>query len=184
MRRTPGLSVLSRREILAAAGCAGLAGLTFGVGCSDGQTGVVQTGGLGGPDGGGHDGQLPPFDAPANADAAIAMLCSGAATDVGPASTFVVNSPKYFSAGNFFVARDAGGLYALTAKCTHDGVTCVVSGTRLFCPRHGALFTFNGAVISGPVFVPLKHYSMCNLSNGHVAVQTNTVVTATARLVA
>jgi nitrite reductase/ring-hydroxylating ferredoxin subunit len=83
-----------------------------------------------------------------------------------------------------FVARDAGGLYALTARCTHEGATCIVQSGDFYCPRHGAEFTFDGAVISGPVSHPLGHYGLCILSNGNLGLQTSTTVSATTRLVA
>lgn len=151
------------------------------VGCTDGDTGAIQTGGLGG----GDDVQMPPDAREALADASTGgMVCSGTAADVGLASAFTLNTPVYFSTGKFFVVRDSGGFYALTAACTHEGAVCAVSGTRFRCPRHGALFTFAGGIISGPVSQPLKHYAMCTLANGHLGVMTGSVVTPATRLVA
>ena len=80
------------------------------------------------------------------------------------------------------MVRDSGGLYALTAACTHSGATCQVSGTEFYCPRHGATFTFNGVVTQGPAFFPLNHYSMCDMSNGHVGVNTSQTVGSSVRL--
>ena len=185
MRRADGLVTLSRREVCGGlATCFGIAALS---GCVDGGSGVVQTGQLGGPegsngpDGGTHmqDGGVHMVDAP-NA----ATCPSSGATDVGAESTFLANKPVYFSTGNFFVVRDSGGLYALTARCTHEGATCVTSQGVFYCPRHGAEFDYNGAVISGPVFVGLVHYAMCTMSNGHVAVITSQHVSNAQRLVA
>ena len=116
----------------------------------------------------------------AKPDASGATCTTG--TDVGAASAFVANTPKYFSAGNFFVVRDAGGLYALSARCTHEGATTIVQGSDFYCPRHGAQFTFNGDVVSGPVVTGLVHYGMCMLPNGHVAVNTAMSVPKTQRL--
>ncbi len=172
--------------MFALAGCVGLAV----VGCSDGSLGGVQTGPLGnddnGPDGGNPtdartaDARVP-IDGKAPVDGESAAACTGSATDVGAATTFVTGTPVYFSSGKFFVVRDAGGLYAVTAVCTHEGATCAVSGSEFHCPRHGADFTFDGAIISGPVSRPLAHYGMCILSNGHAGVTTTTVA-ATQRL--
>src|SRR5262249_47399953 len=99
-------------------------------------------------------------------------------------SSFMMNTPVYVSTGRFFVVRDAGGLYALTAKCTHEGVICVVSGGGFVCNRHGAEFTFDGAVTMGPAIFPLVHYGMCTLAGGHVGVQTTMTVAASTRLMA
>ncbi len=173
MKRAEGL-VISRRDFCA------LAGIAVVGACTDGGTGAIQTGPLGGGD------DAPPDAAGADAagpDAAALPMCPATgATDVGAPSTFAMNMPVYFSTGKFFVVRDAGGLYALTSACTHEGAICVVSGQDFRCPRHNALFTFNGAIVSGPVSKPLKHYAMCMLPNGHVGVTTGTVVAATTRL--
>ena len=174
MKRAEGL-VISRRDFCALAGLA-----TLGA-CTDGGVGAIQTGPLGG-----GDDQAP--DASKLVDAAtpdgpgLPMCPATGATDVGAPSAFAMNTPVYISSGKFFVVRDAGGLYALTSLCTHEGAACVVSGQDFRCPRHGALFTFNGAIVSGPVTKPLKHYAMCMLANGHVGVTTATTVAATTRL--
>lgn len=182
MKRVEGLVEFSRRDFCAFAGAAGLAALVTS--CTDGGIGVVQTGPLGA---GGDDGSDVLPDAsigPPPPDGSNVALCNGAATDVGAPGTFALNAPTYISSGRFFVVRDSGGLYALTARCTHEGVTCNVAGTLFQCPRHGAEFTFTGAVIGGPVSQPLKHFAMCTLPSGNVGVQTGTTVSATTRLVA
>lgn len=187
MKRAEGLAVLSRREVCSA--FASCVGLVLVASCTDGDLGAIQTGPLGGPDGphgGGPDGGMPPSDAhvPPSDSGSMATCPTSGATDVGMPSTFISNSPVYFAAGNFFVVRDSGGLYALTAKCTHEGATCRVQSGVLYCPRHGAEFTYNGAVISGPVVTGLVHYAMCTLGNGHVAVVTSQHVASSQRLVA
>jgi Rieske Fe-S protein len=56
------------------------------------------------------------------------------------------------------------------------------SSGHFLCPRHGAEFTYNGAIIGGPVNRPLEHYPMCVLSSGHLGVDTSTTTTASDRL--
>src|SRR5207245_1152704 len=105
MRRSPALATLSRRDFCGGlAGCLGLAAVAS---CGGDSSGTVA-------------------DAPADTGA---VTCTTAGTDVGAATTFVTGTPVYFSTGNFFVVRDASGLYALTARCTHQGGTCVVQGS-------------------------------------------------------
>jgi nitrite reductase/ring-hydroxylating ferredoxin subunit len=179
MKRAPGLLEFSRREFCAAAG--GCLGLAL-VGCTDGDTGAVQTGPLGSSNGSGSGTDAPDAGHPPG-DAAVGVACTGTAADVGAAASYALNSPKYFASGKYFVVRDAGGFYAITAICTHEGATNGVSGGNFRCPRHGALFTLNGTVISGPVFNGLVHYAMCNLPNGNLGVMLGTTVAQSARLV-
>ena len=186
MRRANGLTELSRRNFCGLA-CAGVAL----VGCTNGL-GAVQTG----PLGPGDEGATP--DAPngvnpdagagvdahaGGADAAMSgVACTGTTTDVGAASTYLLNKPILH--GSFFVVRDAGGLYAVSAKCTHEGALMQVSGSDYYCPRHGAQFTFDGTIVSGPVSTGLVHYAMCNLANGNIGVETSLTVAKSQRLVA
>ena len=187
MSRSKKLPVITRRDFCAIGGCAvGMAALA---GCTDGVGGVVTTGPLGaGPDArqsqpGDPDAGPPgtPDARPSNPDAMISPpdappggpACTGSATDVGaPSSYSSGGTPKLYSSGRFFVVRDAGGLYAVSSICTHEGAQNGVSSGHFRCPRHGATFTYNGDIISGPVSRGLVHYAMCILSNGNAGVMT------------
>jgi cytochrome b6-f complex iron-sulfur subunit len=136
--------------------CAGLAGIAVVAGCGSGASAI---------------------------DAAAGGVCpTTGALDVGAPSTFTLNTPVYFSAGFVFVVRDANGLYALTARCPHQGFTTRVQGNDFVCPRHGSLFSFDGAVLTGPAAAPLVHFAMCMLDNGHVGVLTAQTVADSVRL--
>jgi Rieske Fe-S protein len=170
---------ISRRDFCLLAGGTGIAVMT---GCMDGGVQPVETGKLGAHTGGPAD--APSGDAPKQtADAPSGVACSTNPIDVGPASGYALNKPQYFSSGNFFVVKDSGGFYALTAVCTHAGATCQAQTSQFYCPRHGATFDFNGNVTQGPAFLPLQHYAMCNMSNGHLGVMTSMTVSASARIV-
>jgi nitrite reductase/ring-hydroxylating ferredoxin subunit len=171
MKRSDELAIVTRRGF-----CGGIAsclGLTL-VSCKDGDWRVVETGPLTGSDD-------PTVDASTMRDGSMIDGGGGAcpttgATDVGAPSTFSLLAPVYFSSGNFFVVRDSGGLYALTAKCTHAGVTITAETSDFLCMQHGATFDFDGNVTNGPAFLPLVHYAMCTLASGHVGViKTQTV---------
>ena len=164
MRRAPELVALTRREV-----CGGLAACI----------GAIVVSGCGGDGGGGS--QTP--DAAPAPDAPAAGTCgTTGTTDVGAAATFTLNKPVYFASKNFFVVRDANGLYALTARCTHQGVTLVAKTSNFYCPGHGATFNFNGDVTLGPANTPLQHFAMCTLPNGNVGVNTAMTVAKTVRL--
>jgi nitrite reductase/ring-hydroxylating ferredoxin subunit len=175
MRRAPGLIDISRREFCAFA-CLGLALPA----CIDNDASAIKTGGLDGSD------TTKPPDAGTvqQGDAGIAATCSGSFIDVGLPSSFVLNTPKYFSSNSFFVVRDAMGLYALTSRCSHQQVTLTIQSTKFHCNAHGADFKFDGSVIDGPTSKVLVHYAMCTMSSGHVGVQPSMTVSASTRLVA
>jgi Rieske Fe-S protein len=138
------------------------------------------------PDAGQRDGGPRPIDgAVAQPDAApMGADCPSGVTSVGAASSFVDGSPTYFSNGRFFVVRDAAGLYAMTAICTHAGCVTQKRNSTFYCPCHRATFSMNGDAVSGPVFSPLVHYAMCSMGNGMVGVNTRQTVAASTRLAA
>lgn len=89
----------------------------------------------------------------------------------------------YRSLGNFWLAKDAGGIYAMTAICTHMG--CTVNGWNgnVFpCPCHGSQYDLNGAVVQGPAPLPLNHFEVTTDANGFLVVDTGKVVGAQVRL--
>jgi cytochrome b6-f complex iron-sulfur subunit len=83
------------------------------------------------------------------------------------------------------LGRDDGGLYALSAVCTHAG--CIViaglpgSTDALICPCHASKFSAVGAVTSGPAVLPLPHYQVDLAADGTITVQAGTTVDAAAR---
>jgi nitrite reductase/ring-hydroxylating ferredoxin subunit len=178
MKRADALCVISRRGV-----CGGIAsclGLAL-VNCVDGHSTIIETGGLGSDNERADAG----IDAPMTIDSGAAATCPpSGANDVGAPTAFALGKPVYQASGNFFVIRDSGGLYAVSARCTHEGVTVIDDGTQLVCKKHGATFTYDGDVTNPPAFFPLVHYEMCALSNGHVGVVISQVVAKTQRLMA
>jgi nitrite reductase/ring-hydroxylating ferredoxin subunit len=95
-----------------------------------------------------------------------------------PVGTLIVMS-------NIVVARDSGGLYAMSAICTHQGCfledagKTIVNGLR--CPCHGSAFDGNGLVTNGPAGRALQHYAVTVASDGTITVQGDQKVDATTR---
>lgn len=157
MKRSDALMTISRRQFCS--GLAGCLGIAVAAGCGSSSGNAV--------------------DAP---PASGGVCPTTGALDVGAPSTFMMNVPVYFATGFVFVVRDANGLYALTARCPHQGFTTRVEGNDFVCPRHGSEFSFDGAVLTGPATMPLVHYAMCTLASGNVGVLTSQVVPDTDRL--
>jgi len=60
------------------------------------------------------------------------------------------------------VRRDASGLVAFSAVCTHLGCLVRWDGARkeFLCPCHAAVFDSSGRVVSGPAPAPLPQYKV------------------------
>ncbi len=175
---------VSRRSFCAMS-CAGLA--AFLASCTD-SSGVVTTGPLGDepdaapaqpgdPDAGTTDAAIGAPDASAGGP-----TCSGGQVDCGAAQAIAIGAPKKIAGTNIYVVRDAGGLFAVSSKCTHEGAQNSVTSGHFHCPRHNANFNFDGSIISGPVSRALAHYALCVLASGNVGVDTSKTVTAATRL--
>ena len=84
-----------------------------------------------------------------------------------------------------FLGRDADGLYAVSAACTHAG--CMLDSTgpsgaeKLSCPCHGSLFDANGAVLRGPAGTPLPHFQVDVATDGTITIQGAQEVSAETR---
>jgi Rieske Fe-S protein len=75
--------------------------------------------------------------------------------------------------GDVAVGRDANGVYAMSAVCTHQ--SCLVDGHKtiaagLSCPCHGSAFDGNGIVTQGPANQPLQHYAVAIDASGEITV--------------
>jgi cytochrome b6-f complex iron-sulfur subunit len=90
--------------------------------------------------------------------------------------------PQYFAQARVFVVRDAGGLYALDATCTHLGCTPEIAPHGGFtCPCHGSRYDSSGAVMEGPAEQPLAHLRL-SVRGGGLWVDRATRVAAGSRL--
>jgi Rieske Fe-S protein len=107
--------------------------------------------------------------------------CTEKGVDVGAAKAFAVGTFKLIEAdfGRLIVARDAKGLYAFSAMCTHMGgaVSLVDDKGTTVCPSHQSMFGANGEVIRGPATRPLPHFAV-KVCEGRVLVDPLTVVGA------
>jgi nitrite reductase/ring-hydroxylating ferredoxin subunit len=82
---------------------------------------------------------------------------------------------------NAVLGRDAGGLYAMTSVCTHNGCGVSVVGTALACPCHGSRFDANGAVTHAPATRPLQHLQVDLATDGTITIQASIPVAADVR---
>jgi len=189
---------LSRREFCALAG-ASLVGLGL-TACDPGAPRIVLGDGV-------EDGTNPTSNGPPVGDGAVsptedlahppgsdlasgphdmAMTTNGCSGpyNAGPASAITVGQAKHITDSvNFdaFLCRDANGLYAMSALCTHEGKLLTKQTSQFYCSRHGATFDLNGQHPTSPAYSSLEHYALCVDASGNVLLDYNTIVSPSTR---
>ena len=132
----------------------------------------------------------------ASAGAAVAVVTvpgCGPPTGSPPTGPVAIGNVSALSVGamrvmsNVVVARDAGGVYAMSAVCTHAGCLLDESSPTiaagLSCPCHGSTFDGDGNVTHGPAGAALQHYAVTIAPDGSVTVDGSQPVDAGARTV-
>jgi Rieske Fe-S protein len=73
-------------------------------------------------------------------------------------------------AQGYYLIRDSGGIYAISASCLHQGGHIDPSQAGFACPCHGSHYDLNGTVTVGPapVGAVLQHYDVSEVSPGGV----------------
>lgn len=99
-----------------------------------------------------------------------------------PATTFRAGSPSDYPDGTVrfnkeqkaYVVGSPGGVYALSAVCTHLGcITRFLSDQSVIaCPCHGSRFDLEGNVVEGPAPRPLPWLDVTLDSSGLLVVDT------------
>jgi cytochrome b6-f complex iron-sulfur subunit len=80
--------------------------------------------------------------------------------EVGPLAAIPQGSQSELRPHELLVLHDAGGLYAVSTRCTHLGCSLRVEAEGFACPCHGARFTLEGAVRNGPAPSPLPWHRL------------------------
>jgi cytochrome b6-f complex iron-sulfur subunit len=100
---------------------------------------------------------------------------------IGFPEQFAVGSETRFEAENLFVFRDAQGIYAISATCTHLGCTVARAGAGFECPCHGSKFTGAGVVSAGPAPRSLPWLEINRAADGQLVVYADNEVPAGTR---
>lgn len=84
------------------------------------------------------------------------------------------------------VARDDGGIYAMSAICTHQQCDMTEDGqvtpTGIHCDCHASDFDARGVPVSGPARAPLRHYRVSVAADGALTVHAGEDVPADHRV--
>ncbi len=107
-----------------------------------------------------------------------ALRLPGPAVLPGPVRRFKIGHPEEFAVGsetrvdeaNFFVFRDAQGMYAISGVCTHLGCSVARSPNGFACPCHGSRFGNVGQVTRGPAPRALPWLEVGRAADGQLVV--------------
>lgn len=88
-----------------------------------------------------------------------------------PAPVIIAGTPEpggVLAVEGVALARDAGGLYALSLVCPHLGCRPVwrQAQGRFLCPCHGSTFAADGARLEGPAPRSLEHIALSRNADG------------------
>ena len=104
----------------------------------------------------------------------------------GNVSAFAVGAVQAVPGAPAIIARDAGGLYAMTSTCTHEGCDMKTNGSispaAIVCSCHDSRFDVTGKHISGPANTPLEHFEVTVDASGNITIRGANLVAATDRL--
>jgi len=97
---------------------------------------------------------------------------SAKTVDVGSKSDYATDGmdDRFIKTDHIVVTRENGKIFASSSKCTHQGGDVRIQGAQLYCPRHKAYFTAEGANVSGPAKTPLPRFAISTDANGHLIV--------------
>lgn len=83
------------------------------------------------------------------------------------------------------LGRDPGGLYAMTAICTHQGCNMEDQGSinaqGIHCACHGSSFDTNGNVAQGPASAALTHFAVSVDAAGAITIHASNPVAESQR---
>ena len=96
----------------------------------------------------------------------------------GPVRRYKIGLPEQFAVGsetrlekeNVFVFRDAEGMYAISAVCTHLGCAVARTPQGFACPCHGSKFDASGKVKGGPAPRALPWLEVSRAADGQLLV--------------
>lgn len=121
--------------------------------------------------------------------ATLLPSCSGG----GPTGDIPAGNVSNLSAGSLqgvpgqsvIIGHDSGGLYAMTAICTHAGCDMdnpgSISSQGVYCGCHGSVFDAQGNVVQGPAQQPLTHFAVSVDATGAVTIHASNPVSASQR---
>lgn len=113
--------------------------------------------------------------------------CADGKVVIGPASEIALGAPPKqldrLGLDSVFILRDAGGVYAMNAQCTHLRCTLdfVSTDAGFACACHLATFNLNGEQPTGPPTMPLQHFAICSDGAGNLVVDPDQKVSSDER---
>jgi len=102
--------------------------------------------------------------------------------EIGAAEEYAVGTLTFVENARAYVGRDARGIYAILAVCTHLGCTPRREANAFVCPCHGSRFSLEGQVVNGPATRALERAFVGHTANGKLVIDRSRVVDTAFRL--
>jgi cytochrome b6-f complex iron-sulfur subunit len=104
-----------------------------------------------------------------------------------PPADYALDTLTLEQVARVYIGRDARGLFAINATCTHLGCTVKHIGAGLVpaqfeCPCHGSKFDVEGHVLIGPATRSLERARLTLTNDGRVVVDRAAIVNEDFRL--
>jgi cytochrome b6-f complex iron-sulfur subunit len=77
---------------------------------------------------------------------------------------------KFAEEHGFFLVREKGRLFAVSATCTHKSNALKLKDDAFACPKHGARFSLAGNVTKAPAKRPLPRFAISVGESGKITV--------------
>ena len=95
-------------------------------------------------------------------------------------TSFTLKAPQDYAVGSVtmlpeaktWLFRDAQGLYAISAVCSHLGCIVNYTSNQFECPCHGSRYNAAGYVLKGPAKLPLNYLALTLSPEGVVVLDT------------
>ena len=95
---------------------------------------------------------------------------------------YLLGSVTYVPEVKAWLMHDEGGIYAVSATCSHLGCRVKAEEAQFVCPCHGSQFDLSGRLLHGPATTALPSFEVLISEDGRVVIDRRVTVAPIIRL--